>query len=201
MKAITEYINECVEQTIQEGIMNTIKGAIKNLTKTPDKYIDALKKNIESSKQKDLYQLSVKIAKEHKEQYVSELEGLNNDESLDAIYKFIKKLTTSDNFSEFICGTKEFNPSKPGNREMIEKMRQEIFEKIKKEFNCEDNDIKTYAIYEIGMSFALELYKEKGWYDYNKNNDNDYSNSKSSSSSSNVARNTAIAASVMMMKR
>jgi len=201
MKAITEYINECVEQTIQEGIMNTIKGAIKNLTKTPDKYIDALKKNIESSKQKDLYQLSVKIAKEHKEQFVSELEGLNNDESLDAIYKFIKKLTTSDNFSEFICGTKEFNPSKPRNREKIEKIRQEIFEKIKKEFNSKDNDIKTYAIYEIGMSFALELYKEKGWYDYNKNNDKDYSSSKSSSSSSNVARNTAIAASIMMMKR
>ena len=201
MKAITEYINECVEQTIQEGIMNTIKGAIKNLTKTPDKYIDALKKNIESSKQKDLYQLSVKIAKEHKEQFVSELEGLNNDESLDAIYKFIKKLMNSTNFTYFVCGMDKFNPKDSKCYDNINKIRQEVFAKIKKEFDCKDNDIKTYAIFEIAMSFALESYKQELWYqkEFGKS-DNGYSNNKSSSSS-NVARNTAIAASVMMMKR
>ena len=179
IKTFEQFISDKKEEErIDEGFLDTVKKAISAVSKAPEKYVEHANNNLKKMKHDAKY-----LYKDvDPEKYAEELDNLNNDDDLGKIFKFAKKFYTwNTDYGKFITGETYSNKS----------FIDDMFEKIKKDFDCEDNIERTYAVYDLTNLFCAKYIK-----DANEKDDN-----KSSSSKNSAAQCSAIAAAVMMARK
>ena len=180
VKTFEQYISSDESDRIDEGFLDTVKKAIGTVAKAPEQYVEHAAEQLKNLKAKALKNKEI-----DPELYAEELEKLNNDEDLGKIYKMAKKFYFWNNdYGEFIIGKIK----------KADSFIDDLFKKIDDEFDCGDNINKKYAVYDLANLFCAKYIS-----DANKKDDKPISHS--SDASKNVARNSAIAAAVMMAKK
>lgn len=191
MKNLPEYINESIDNQIFEGFLDKLKKAIGIVAEDPQKYFDAAKEQMEELKNNESYHYfaKAKLDKEKGQELVAkELDDLNNDEDLKAIYQYVKTVLNDSD--------EGYYTRKKGLTGRDFSGVKELFNDIQKEFNC--NPMRAFAIMQIGNAMALAYQESKK--SQNKSDDS-YSSSKSSSKSAKTAATIGCVAAGMMMKR
>jgi hypothetical protein len=154
MKTLKNYIIETTKQNedialdnyIYEGFLDKLKDAIENIVDNPKKYFDEVKNNLQKLKDEKYVKHFTK--KQDPEKVAEELDKLNNDEDLKAIYKHAKEIV-NDEYSDLYDSLIVY-----GNGP------QKILEYIKKNFeNCDEN--KAFAILQIMQALALAIKKQR----------------------------------------
>lgn len=189
MKNLTEYINEANDQAIFEGFLSKLKDGIEKVVDNPQKYFDAAKKQMNELKDSKEYHClnKVQIDKENGQEAVAkELDNLNNDNDLKAIYNYVKKVLKDKD-------TIDRDVRKRGLTGSDFSGVDALLKDIQKEFKCEP--AKAFAIMQIANAMYLAYKKEKN---SSRSSSSSYSGGSSSSSRSGGADafTTCVAASI-----
>lgn len=182
MKTLKNYIVETIKQNedialdtyINEGFLDKLKDAINTVVDNPKKYFDKAKENIEELKKRGAIKNTIYM--KEPEKVAEEMDKLNNDEDLKAIYKHAKQIV-ADKDSELYDSLIVYNIGS-----------EKILEYIKKNFdNCDDN--KAYAICQIMNALGMAILTQK---DSKKSSSSSYGGSRSKAAGR-VAMTSAIA--------
>lgn len=183
MRTLKNYIVETIKYNedlaldtyINEGFLDKLKDAIDTIVDNPKKYFDEVKDNIEKLKKKGRIKNTIWL--DEPEKVAEEMDKLNNDEDLKAIYKHAKQIV-ADKDSELYDSLIVYNLSS-----------EKIIEYIKKNFdNCDDN--KAYAILQIMEALASAILRQT---DSKKSGSSSYKGGSSLNDASKMAAFSAVA--------
>ena len=184
IKTFEEYITE--QESINEGkILDSIKNAIKNISKTPEKYINIANKEIEKLKDSASFKCKIKDT----EKYIKKLEELNNNDDISHIFKYgKKKVQFGGIYRAYLLEEKT-----------DEKTMTKLYKNLDKEFNCDGDNDKIKAVLDILNTLMYEYCELQEF--KNKQPSKSSSYSSYSSSSKKVAQYSAVTAAMMIRKR
>lgn len=189
MKDLREFVKENLnEDYINEGFLDKLTKAIDNVVNHTDKFMKIVNDNIDKMKDSESVRC---IKKEDPEAVAKELDSLNNENDIKAIYKYVKTLLKDDSKDDHSYGLTDGYHS-------VDK----VIKDIKDTFKCDDN--KALAIYHIASAIAIAIVKDKPslaskYSKYTDGSKEKHEYSSSSHRSSNAGFTSAVAAAIAVM--